>query len=64
MSKWIKVSEKNPPLNAPFFARTADKYGYGHVFEVFTFDGNMYTQEEVAMILINWGYIDWLKIPK
>ncbi len=61
---WIKVNEKNPPLDVPLVARTANSYGYGHVFEVFTFDGNMFTQEEVAMILINRGFIEWFEIPK
>jgi len=61
---WIKVNEELPLLDVPFLARSTDKYGYGHVFEVFTFDGNMFTQDEAAMILINRGYIEWLKLPK
>jgi len=61
---WIKVNEENPPLNVPLVARTANDYGYGHMFEVFTFDSNMFTQEEAAMILINGAFQEWLKLPK
>ena len=61
---WIKVNEELPPLNVPLVARSANDYGHGHVFEVFTFDGNMFTQDEAAMILINGGFIEWLKIPE
>jgi len=61
---WIKVNEELPLLDVPILARTANDYGYGHAFEVFTFDGNMFTQEEAWMILINGAFQEWLKIPE
>jgi hypothetical protein len=64
MTEWVKVNEELPLLDVPLLARTANDYGYGHVFEVFTFDGNMFTQEEAWMILINGAFQEWLKIPE
>jgi hypothetical protein len=62
--EWIKVNEECPLLDVPMVARTANDYGYGHAFEVFTFDSGMFTQDEAAMTLINGGFQEWLKLTE
>lgn len=61
---WLTVKINPPVLDKPILARTADEYGYGHNYEVFTFDSTVFTEEDAEMHLTSRDFIEWMEIPE
>ncbi len=61
---WVKLADKNPPLDVKVAAQSADEFDFGSTASLYEFDSDMYTPEEAAMQMQNAGFIEWLELPK
>lgn len=61
---WLTIKTNPPKFGYAIVVRTADKYGYGHNYDVIDYGNDLFNQEEYEDFLSGTSFIEWMPLEE